>query len=131
MTAATHVVFGTGPPAAVATPSSTRAPSSHGQPNGTPALTGVETIGGDATDLDFARRGCRRHTVYFCLNAPTTTAGPRVPATPAPVLGAASQRTPSSSSSRTCTCTAHTGPPRDHPGQPDEREEPDPRRHVR
>ena len=73
-------------------------------------------------------------TVYFCLDAPTTTAGPK--------------------SSRRCSARCSTPPEsadaklvvlenldmygpsagplrRDNPGQPDEREEPDPRRDVR
>jgi nucleoside-diphosphate-sugar epimerase len=38
---------------------------------GAAALTGVETIGGDATNLDLARDvAADADTVYFCLNAP-------------------------------------------------------------
>ncbi len=74
MTAAgTHVVFGTGPAGrAVAT-----ALLDQGirvrmvNRTGAPVLTGVETIGGDATDVDFARHvAADADTVYFCLNAP-------------------------------------------------------------
>jgi nucleoside-diphosphate-sugar epimerase len=73
MTAETHVVFGTGPAGrAVAC-----ALLDHGarvrmvNRTGAPALTGVETIGGDATNLDFARDvAADAGTVYFCLNAP-------------------------------------------------------------
>jgi nucleoside-diphosphate-sugar epimerase len=74
MTAAgTHVVFGTGPVGrAVA-----GALIGHGtrvrmvNRSGAAVLTGVETIGGDATDFDFAREvAADADTVYFCLNAP-------------------------------------------------------------
>jgi nucleoside-diphosphate-sugar epimerase len=73
VTASSHVVFGTGPAGrAVA-----EALLDHGAAvrmvnrSGTPALTGVETVGGDATDVDFARSAAAgADAVYFCLNAP-------------------------------------------------------------
>jgi nucleoside-diphosphate-sugar epimerase len=73
MTAGTHVVFGTGPAGrAVAS-----ALVDHGarvrmvNRSGNPAIGGVETIGGDATDPHFARQvAADADTVYFCLNAP-------------------------------------------------------------
>jgi nucleoside-diphosphate-sugar epimerase len=73
MTAGTHVVFGTGPAGrAVATAlvdQNTRVRMVNR--SGTPAIAGVETIGGDATDPGFARDVARdADTVYFCLNAP-------------------------------------------------------------
>jgi nucleoside-diphosphate-sugar epimerase len=69
----THVVFGTGPAGrAVAT-----ALLDHGTSvrmvnrSSTPALPGVATVGGDATDPEFARDvAADAETVYFCLNAP-------------------------------------------------------------
>ena len=69
----THVVFGTGPAGrAVATAligQGTRVRMVNR--TGGPVLTGVETIGGDATDVDFAREvAADADTVYFCLNAP-------------------------------------------------------------
>jgi nucleoside-diphosphate-sugar epimerase len=73
MIAGTHVVFGTGPAGrAVAD-----ALLSQGtlvrmvNRSGTAPIAGVETIGGDATNLDFARAvAADADTVYFCLNAP-------------------------------------------------------------
>ena len=39
--------------------------------SGSAVIAGVETVGGDATDLDFAREvTADAGTVYFCLNAP-------------------------------------------------------------
>ena len=73
MTAGAHVVFGTGPAGrAVATAlleQGTRVRMVNR--SGTPALPGVETIGGDATSTQFAREVTEgADTVYFCLNAP-------------------------------------------------------------
>ena len=73
MTVGTHVVFGTGPAGrAVAD-----ALVDQGvrvrivNRSGTATRAGVETIGGDATDPEFARQvAADADTVYFCLNAP-------------------------------------------------------------
>jgi nucleoside-diphosphate-sugar epimerase len=73
MTAAMHVVFGAGPAGrAVATALVDRgARVRMVNRTGIPSLTGAETIGGDATDLDFARDvAADADAVYFCLNAP-------------------------------------------------------------
>ena len=74
MTAAgTHVVFGTGPAGRAVADALLDQGTRVRMVNrsGTPVLTGVETIGGDATDLDFARDvAADADTVYFCLNAP-------------------------------------------------------------
>ena len=80
MTSGTHVVFGTGPAGrAVATAlvdQGTRVRMVNR--SGTPALRGAETIGDDATNLEFARDvTADAGSAHFCLNAPTTTAGPR------------------------------------------------------
>ena len=73
MTTGTHVVFGTGPAgrAVAATLVDQGARVRMINRSGTPAVTGVETIGGDATDPQFARNvAADADTVYFCLNAP-------------------------------------------------------------
>jgi nucleoside-diphosphate-sugar epimerase len=73
MNAGTHVVFGTGPAGrAVATALVDRgARVRMVNRSGTQALTGVETIGGDAINVEFARAVVAdADTVYFCLNAP-------------------------------------------------------------
>ena len=73
MTAGTHVVFGTGP-AGRAVATALLDQGAHVRVvnrTGAPVLTGVETIGGDATDPEFAREvAADADTVYFCLNAP-------------------------------------------------------------
>ena len=74
MTAAgTHVVFGTGPAGRAVADALIDQGTRVRMVNrtGAPVLTGVETIGGDATDVDFARDvAADADTVYFCLNAP-------------------------------------------------------------
>jgi nucleoside-diphosphate-sugar epimerase len=73
MTGGLHVVFGTGPAGrAVAAPLVDQgARVRMVNRTGTPVLTGVETIGGDATNPTFARDvAASAGTVYFCLNAP-------------------------------------------------------------
>ena len=74
MTAAgTHVVFGTGPAGRAVADALLDQGTRVRMVNrtGAPVLTGVETIGGDATDVDFARDvAADADTVYFCLNAP-------------------------------------------------------------
>ena len=73
MTTGTHVVFGTGPAgrAVAATLVDQGARVRMINRSGTPAVTGVETIGGDATDPQFARNvAADADTMYFCLNAP-------------------------------------------------------------
>ena len=73
MTAAAHVVFGTGPAgrsvaaALLEEGASVRMINRSGQS----VNDSVETVGGDATDPDFARGvTADAATVYFCLNAP-------------------------------------------------------------
>ena len=58
MTAGTHVVFGTGPAgrAVAAALLHQGTPVRMVNRSGTPTIPGVETVGGDATDLDFTRR---------------------------------------------------------------------------
>jgi nucleoside-diphosphate-sugar epimerase len=73
MSTGTHVVFGTGPAGrAVATAlldSSERVRMVNR--SGSAGIAGVETVGGDATDPEFAREvTAGADTVYFCLNAP-------------------------------------------------------------
>lgn len=73
MSTGTHVVFGTGPAGrAVATAlldQSVRVRMVNR--SGRAVIAGVETVGGDATDPDFARDvTADADTVYFCLNAP-------------------------------------------------------------
>ena len=73
MTAGTHVVFGTGPAgravAAALVDQGVRVRMVNR--SGTAAIAGVETVGGDATDPEFARQvAADADTVYFCLNAP-------------------------------------------------------------
>jgi nucleoside-diphosphate-sugar epimerase len=73
MTAGTHVVFGTGPAgrAVAAALLDGGARVRMVNRSGTAALAEVETVGGDATDLGFAREvTADADTVYFCLNAP-------------------------------------------------------------
>ena len=73
MTAATHVVFGTGPAGrAVASALLDRkARVRMVNRSGAAVIAGVDTVGGDATDVDFARDVTfDADTVYFCLNAP-------------------------------------------------------------
>jgi nucleoside-diphosphate-sugar epimerase len=73
MTAATHVVFGTGPAGrAVATALVDQgARVRMVNRSGKAVIGGVETTGGDATDPAFARDAVAdAETVYFCLNAP-------------------------------------------------------------
>jgi len=72
MTARTHVVFGTGPAGRAVADALLSQGTRVRMVNrsGTRALTGVETIGGDATDKAFAREvSADAETVYFCLNA--------------------------------------------------------------
>jgi nucleoside-diphosphate-sugar epimerase len=73
MTAGAHVVFGTGPAGravAAALVSQDRRVRMVNR-SGTAPIAGVETIGGDATDPEFARHvAADAGTVYFCLNAP-------------------------------------------------------------
>jgi nucleoside-diphosphate-sugar epimerase len=73
MTVETHVVFGTGPAGRAV------ADALVGQGvrvrmvnrSGTATIAGVETIGGDATDPEFARQvAADADSLYFCLNAP-------------------------------------------------------------
>jgi nucleoside-diphosphate-sugar epimerase len=69
----THVVFGTGPAgtavAAALLDQDVRVRMVNR--SGAPAIDGVQTVGGDATDLHFARDAAAgASTVYFCLNAP-------------------------------------------------------------
>jgi nucleoside-diphosphate-sugar epimerase len=73
MTVGTHVVFGTGPAgravAAALVDQGARVRMINR--SGTATIGGVETIGGDATDAEFARQAAAgADTVYFCLNAP-------------------------------------------------------------
>jgi nucleoside-diphosphate-sugar epimerase len=73
MSADTHVVFGTGPAGRAVAAALVDQNASVRMVNrsGTPALDGVETIPGDATDADFTREVVAgANTVYFCLNAP-------------------------------------------------------------
>jgi uncharacterized protein YbjT (DUF2867 family) len=73
MTAGTHVVFGTGPAGRAVATALLGQDSRVRMVNRTGAavLTGVDTVGGDATDPDFARHvAAGADTVYFCLNAP-------------------------------------------------------------
>lgn len=69
----TAVVFGTGP-AGKAVGQALLDQDQHVRMvnrSGRPVLEGVETIGGDATDIDFAGSvTAGATTVYFCLNAP-------------------------------------------------------------
>jgi len=93
MTAATHVVFGTGP----AGQSVARALLDQGarvrmvNRSGTAVIAGVETIGGDAGNAEFARDvAADADTVYFCLNAPNYHLWPEeFPPLQRAVLGAA------------------------------------------
>ncbi len=69
---ATHVVFGTGPAGTAVA----EALVAQGTPvrmvnrSGRPSLADVETVGGDATDVSFARSVTGdAEAVYFCLNA--------------------------------------------------------------
>jgi nucleoside-diphosphate-sugar epimerase len=73
MTAATQVVFGTGPAgravAAALVDQGARVRMINR--SGSAVLDAVETVGGDASNLDFARDvTADASTVYFCLNAP-------------------------------------------------------------
>jgi nucleoside-diphosphate-sugar epimerase len=73
MSGGTSVVFGTGPAgravAAALLDQGTRVRMVNR--SGAPTIAGVETVGGDATDLDFAREAATdADAVYFCLNAP-------------------------------------------------------------
>jgi nucleoside-diphosphate-sugar epimerase len=73
MTAAPHVVFGTGPAgrAVAAALVDTSVPVRMVNRSGRSMVAGVETVGGDASNLDFARDvTADAGTVYFCLNAP-------------------------------------------------------------
>jgi nucleoside-diphosphate-sugar epimerase len=73
VTAGTHVVFGTGPAgrAVAAALLDQDARVRMVNRSGSAVIAGVETVGGDATDLDFARGVIAdADTVYFCLNAP-------------------------------------------------------------
>jgi nucleoside-diphosphate-sugar epimerase len=73
MTAATHVVFGTGPAGTAVADALLDQGIRVRMVNrsGIAALAGVETIRGDATDPAFARQvAADADTVYFCLNAP-------------------------------------------------------------
>jgi nucleoside-diphosphate-sugar epimerase len=68
-----HVVFGSGPAGrAVATELEHQGvPTRIVNRSGRPVLDGIETVGGDVTDAQFAGAAARgAHTVYFCLNAP-------------------------------------------------------------
>src|SRR5687768_8503962 len=68
-----HVVFGSGPAGrAVATELEHQGlPTRIVNRSGRRVLDGVETIGGDVTDPQFAHTAAHgAHTVYFCLNAP-------------------------------------------------------------
>src|SRR6185436_4623105 len=68
-----HVVFGTGPAGRAVADALIGRGARVRMVNrtGAPARSGVETIGGDATDVDFARDvAADAGTVYFCLNAP-------------------------------------------------------------
>jgi len=73
MTAEAHVVFGTGP-AGRAVAAALLDKNAHVRMvnrNGSTVIADVETVGGDATDPDFARNvAADADTVYFCLNAP-------------------------------------------------------------
>ena len=72
MNAATHVVFGTGPAGRAVADALVDQGVRVRMINrsGNPAIAGVETIGGDATDPEFARQvAADADTVYFCLNA--------------------------------------------------------------
>jgi nucleoside-diphosphate-sugar epimerase len=73
MTGGAHIVFGTGPAgrAVAAALLDQRVPVRMVNRSGAPSIDGVETIGGDAADLDFTRDVVAgAGTVYFCLNAP-------------------------------------------------------------
>jgi nucleoside-diphosphate-sugar epimerase len=73
MTATTHVVFGTGPAGRAVADALLDQGLRVRMVNrsGAAPLTGVETIGGDATNSAFARQvAADADTVYFCLNAP-------------------------------------------------------------
>jgi nucleoside-diphosphate-sugar epimerase len=73
MTAATRVVFGTGPAGRAVATALLEAGASVRMVNrsGRSVLDSVETVGGDATDPTFARDvSADADTVYFCLNAP-------------------------------------------------------------
>ena len=73
MTPAMHVVFGTGPAGRAVADSLVDQGERVRMVNrsGNPAIAGVETIGGDATDPEFVRQvAADADTVYFCLNAP-------------------------------------------------------------
>ena len=115
MTAGTHVVFGTGPAGRAVADALLDQGTRVRMVNrsGTPVITGVETIGGDATDVDFARDvAADADTVYFCLNAPNYHRwAEEFPPLQRAVSAQPSRRTPSSSSSRTCTCTARAAGP--------------------
>jgi len=68
-----HVVFGTGPAGrAVATALVDQgARVRMVNRSGTPTLPGVQTVGGNAADPEFAREAATgADTIYFCLNAP-------------------------------------------------------------
>ena len=73
MTAEAHVVFGSGPAGrAVAAALLDRCERVRMvNRSGSAVIAGVETVGGDATNLDFARNvTADAEIVYFCLNAP-------------------------------------------------------------
>jgi nucleoside-diphosphate-sugar epimerase len=73
MTANRHVVFGTGPAGRAVALALVDQGASVRMVNrsGSRVVPGVETIGGDATDPEFARSvAAGAGTVYFCLNAP-------------------------------------------------------------
>ena len=69
----THVVFGTGPAgrAVAAALLDDGAQVRMINRSGNAVIAGIETVGGDAADFDFAREvSADAGTVYFCLNAP-------------------------------------------------------------
>jgi nucleoside-diphosphate-sugar epimerase len=89
-----RVVFGSGPAGrAVATELVHQGlPTRIVNRSGRPVLDGVETIGGDVTDPQFAHAAAHgAHTVYFCLNAPNYHRWPQeFPPLQAAVVDAAS-----------------------------------------
>jgi nucleoside-diphosphate-sugar epimerase len=73
MNAGTHVVFGTGPAGRAVAAALVDQGTTVRMVNrsGAPAIAGVATIGGDATDAEFSRSvTAGASTVYFCLDAP-------------------------------------------------------------
>jgi len=73
MTAGLHVVFGTGPAGRAVAGALLEGGAAVRMINrsGTPNVNGVETLGGDAANVDFTRMVTTgASTIYFCLNAP-------------------------------------------------------------